>query len=520
MTARETDFLVIGSGIAGLTTALSLAQHGHVIIITKSNQEACNSYHAQGGIAAAIGEEDSPELHLEDTLRTGVGHADGDSVEMLVRMGPEIISLLADWGTPFDRDGSKFALAKEGSHSKARILHVTGDATGKGIIDSLLLEIRKHPSISFVSHTMVVDLIIQDGECAGVYTVDKETDITQYYARHGVVLATGGCGQIYQHTTNDLVSTGDGFAMAYRAGAELTDMEFVQFHPTALHIDQNPMFLISEAVRGEGAVLVTEDHTPFMHKYSEWGDLAPRDVVSRAIFQETMEGHHVYLDATKLTVDFANRFPTIFTACMEVGIDPRVDLIPVTPAAHFMMGGVKTDLSGQTTIPRLFACGEVARTGVHGANRLGSNSLLEGAVFARKVALTIASLSKRTVKPLQEIEVSVRLCNNKQKEEQWKQQIQQVMWKYAGISRTKLGMEKGLQELKSISDQIPSSYLESQNMLQVAQIVLQAALWREESRGGHYRSDYPKTEEIWASRQYIVEENQQHESHSIASIHS
>jgi L-aspartate oxidase len=520
MTARETDFLVIGSGIAGLTTAISLAQHGHVIIITKSNQEACNSYRAQGGIAAAIGEGDSPDLHLEDTLRTGVGHADGDSVEMLVRMGPEIISLLADWGTPFDRDGSKYALAKEGSHSKARILHVTGDATGKGIIDSLLLEVSKHPSISFVSHTMVVDLIVQNGECTGVVAADEDVDVTQYYARYGVILATGGCGQIYQHTTNDLVSTGDGFAMAYRAGAAVTDMEFVQFHPTALHSDRNPMFLISEAVRGEGAVLVTEDHVPFMKKYSTWGDLAPRDIVSRAIYQETMDGHRVFLDARKLKVDFANRFPTIFSTCMEVGIDPRVDLIPVTPAAHFIMGGVKTDLSGQTTIPRLFACGEVACTGVHGANRLGSNSLLEGAVFARRVALTISGLPRRTMSPIQEIDVSIRLCNNKQKEKQWKQQIQQLMWKYAGISRTKSSLKKGLQELKSISEQIPSSYLESQNMLQVAQMILQSALWREESRGGHYRSDYPRAEETWASRQYIVEENQQHESHSIASIHS
>jgi L-aspartate oxidase len=520
MTARVTDFLVIGSGIAGLTTALSLAQHGHVIIITKSNEEACNSYRAQGGIAAAIGEEDSPELHLEDTLRTGVGHADGNSVDMLVRMGPEIISLLADWGTSFDREGTEFALAKEGSHSKARILHVTGDATGKGIMDSLLLCAKKHPSISFVSHTMVVDLIMQNEQCAGALTIDQKRGTNRYFARFGVVLATGGCGQVYRHTTNDRVSTGDGLAMAYRAGAVLADMEFIQFHPTALNVDQNPMFLISEAVRGEGAILVTEDRVPFMKKYSEWGDLAPRDVVSRAIYQETRNGHQVYLDATCIKRSFEKRFPTIFATCMQAGIDPRVDLIPVTPAAHFIMGGVKTDLSGQTSISRLFACGEVACTGVHGANRLASNSLLEGAVFARQVAKKMISLSPLFFSSLQEDEVSIRLCNDKQKEDRWKRQIQDILWKYAGIVRTKSEMEQGIEELISISTQLPPTYLESQNMLQVAQIIIKSALWREESRGGHFRSDHPETLVDWALRQYIVEEKLHHEPNSIASIHS
>jgi L-aspartate oxidase len=520
MTARVTDFLVIGSGIAGLTTALSLAQHGHVIIITKSSEEACNSYRAQGGIAAAIGEEDSPELHLEDTLRTGVGHADGNSVDMLVRMGPEIISLLSDWGTSFDREGTEFALAKEGSHSKARILHVTGDATGKGIMDSLFLCAKKHPSISFVSHTMVVDLLMENEECVGALTIDQERRAIRYYARFGVVLATGGCGQVYKYTTNDKVSTGDGLAMAYRAGAVLADMEFVQFHPTALNVDQNPMFLISEAVRGEGAILVTEDRVPFMKKYSEWKDLAPRDVVSRAIYQETRNGHQVYLDATSIKGSFEKRFPTIFTTCMQVGIDPRVDLIPVTPAAHFMMGGVKTDLSGQTSISRLFACGEVACTGVHGANRLASNSLLEGAVFARQVAKKITSFPLLLFSSIQEDEVSIRLCNDKQEEDKWKQQIQDLLWKYAGIVRAKSEMEQGLVELISISDQLPPTYLETQNMLQVAQMIIKSALWREESRGGHFRSDYPETLVDWALQQYIVEEKLPHEFNSIASIYS
>lgn len=516
MTARAADFLVIGSGIAGLTTALSLAQHGHVIIITKSKEEACNSYRAQGGIAAAIGEGDSPQLHLEDTLRTAVGHADPVSADLLVQMGPETVSLLAKWGTPFDREGTGFALAKEGSHSKARILHVTGDATGKGITDALLKKAREHSSISFVSHTMVADFIIQDGECLGVLTVDQSQVTTCYLAYHGVVLATGGCGQVFQYTTNDVVSTGDGFAMAYRAGALLTDMEFVQFHPTALDATQNPMFLISEAVRGEGAVLVTEDGIPFMNRYSDWGDLAPRDIVSRAIYQETMNGRRVFLDARNVKGSFHERFPTITAACRQYGVEPTEDLIPVTPAAHFIMGGVKTDLTGQTTISRLFACGEVACTGVHGANRLASNSLLEGAVFARRVAEKLATLPRHTKEPIYS---SLRLCNDKQKEENWKQQIRQLMWKYAGIVRTYSGLEQGLEELKALQVQIEPTHLESQNMLQVAHMILTAALWREESRGGHFRIDFPVTMETWAGRQFLMGEKQ-HESNTIASNHS
>lgn len=500
-----TDFLVIGSGIAGLTTALSLAQHGHVIIITKSREEACNSYRAQGGIAAAIGAGDSPKLHLDDTLRTAVGHADPISADLLVRMGPATISLLAEWGTPFDQEGGQFALAKEGSHSKARILHVTGDATGRGITETLLKQVRVHANISMISHSMVADLLIRDGECLGAVAVDQYQSTTCYVARYGVVLATGGCGQVFQYTTNDLVSTGDGLAMAYRAGAQLTDMEFVQFHPTALAVAQNPMFLISEAVRGEGAVLVTENGEPFMKRYSDWGDLAPRDVVSRAIYEEMSQGHQVFLDARCLKNHFYERFPTITEACMKAGIDPTNQLIPVTPAAHFIMGGVKTDIYGQTSIPRLFACGEVACTGVHGANRLASNSLLEGAVFARRVAGKLATLPINTKKPAFPI---FTLCENKQEQEIWKQQIRFIMWEYAGIVRTYSGLKQGLEQLQNLELQIPKHKLECQNMLQIAQMIIHAAIWREESRGGHFRSDFPQTLDKWARKQYMVEEKQ------------
>ncbi len=498
-----TDFLVIGSGIAGLTTALSLSQHGHVIIITKSREEACNSYRAQGGIAAAIGVGDSPKLHLDDTLRTAVGHADPVSADLLVRMGPATISLLAEWGTPFDQEEGQFALAKEGSHSKARILHVTGDATGKGITETLLNQAREHENITLVSHSMVADLLVQDGECLGAVAVDQHQGTTCYIARYGVVLAAGGCGQVFQYTTNDLVSTGDGLAMAYRAGAQLTDMEFIQFHPTALNVAQNPMFLISEAVRGEGAFLVTENGEPFMKRYSDWGDLAPRDVVSRAIYEEMSQGHQVFLDARCLGDRFSERFPTITAACKLAGIDPINDLIPVTPAAHFIMGGVKTDIFGQTTISRLFACGEVAYTGVHGANRLASNSLLEGAVFARRVADKLATLPVHTKKPAFSL---LTLCEDKQEQEVWKQKIRNIMWEYAGIVRTYSGLIQGLEQLRNLEQQISPQAIECQNMLQVAQMIVRAAIWREESRGGHYRSDFPQTMENWARKQFMVEE--------------
>jgi L-aspartate oxidase len=520
MTARETDFLVIGSGIAGLTTALSLAQHGHVMIITKAEEVACNSYRAQGGIAAAIGSEDSIELHRDDTLRTGVGHADAVSVTMLVQMAPETIQRLTDWGISFDREGNQYALTREGSHSQPRILHVTGDATGKGMIDALLLAARKHPSISFVSHMIVCDLLLVNGECIGVTAFNDGGIPVTYVANYGVVLATGGCGQVYRYTTNDLVSTGDGLAMAYRAGAVLTDMEFIQFHPTALKMEQNPMFLISEAVRGEGAKLVTSTGYPFMDRYSEWGDLAPRDIVSRAIYNEMMDGHDVFLDARSLQIPFAERFPTIFATCKQMGINPDRDLIPVTPAAHFIMGGIKTDRFGRTNIPRLYACGEVACTGVHGANRLASNSLLEAAVFAQRVAQSLATLRKHTQRPCNDGNLLPIMCNNKHEEQQMKQSIQQIMWECAGIVRSKEGMKKGLQQLSVFQQQALNFSIEIHNMLQVAQIILRSALWREESRGGHYRLDFPQTEEKWALQQYMVKETCGNECHSTASIYS
>jgi L-aspartate oxidase len=502
MRQMVTDFIVVGSGIAGLSTALSLAASGQVMILTKACEQESNSFRAQGGIAAAVGAGDSPELHRQDTLRTGANLCDPTSVDVLVRSGPQTIQLLTRWGTCFDRKGDEWALGREGAHSVSRILHVEGDSTGAGITRSLLQQASLHPQIQLFTHTLVADLLIKDGVCRGVVAVDVNQAPVYYLARKGVVLATGGCGQVYRYTTNDRVSTGDGFAMAYRAGAKLTDMEFIQFHPTALALEQNPMFLVSEAVRGEGAILVNDGGEAFMKRYHEWQSLAPRDVVARAIYCEMQAGHQIYLDATMIKSSFAERFPAIDRQCKKFGIDPGKDWIPVTPAAHFIMGGIKTDLYGQTTIPRLFACGEVACTGVHGANRLASNSLLEGAVFAQRIGDRLAILADQTTEAF--AFVSPSLCNHQQMEQTWKEQMRQIMWDYAGIVRSSSGLSAGILQLKQLSEQIGAEYIECHNMLTTAHIIMKAALWRKESRGGHYRYDFPEMIPAWSQKHQVI----------------
>lgn len=503
MTRIVTDFIVVGSGIAGLTTALSLANSGEVIILTKAQEDASNSFRAQGGIAAAIGKDDSPELHREDTLRTGADLCNPDSVDLMVKMAPDTIRLLAKWGTPFDQKNGYFALAKEGAHSVSRILHVRGDSTGAGITSSLLNQVEKTDSVVLKTHTLVKDLIVYENVCRGVVTVDQTGEVTIYLAKKGVVLATGGCGQLFRYTTNDLVSTGDGIAMAHRAKVRLMDMEFVQFHPTALAVEQNPMFLISEAVRGEGAILRNQDGEPFMEKVHKWRDLAPRDVVSRAIYQEMKRGNRVYLDATSLGSRFKERFPKIYRECLKHNIDPQKDWIPVTPAAHFLMGGICTDLYGETSLPRLFACGEVACTGVHGANRLASNSLLEGAVFAQRVAKKLSEYEDLPTSDTPPI-IYEALCINKQSDEVWRRRIQEIMWECCGIVRSSEGLLKGLSQIEQLQKNLPLGMFECENMLTVAHIMLKSALWRKESRGGHYRCDYPKTIPGWSQKHNVI----------------
>src|SRR6185436_12196372 len=381
----RTRVLVVGSGVAGLHTAWRASASGEVHVLTKRSLFDSATAYAQGGIAAALGAGDSPELHRRDTLAAGGVLCNADAVRVLVDEGPERVRELAGAGARFDVDASgRFTLGREAAHSRKRIVHAQGDQTGAEVARTLIARVVESPRITVIEHARVLDLIVEGGRVYGVRASVEGQPVD--FVSDATVLATGGCGQVFRHTTNPQVATGDGFAIAHRAGAKLADMEFVQFHPTALDTPENPLSLVSEAVRGEGAILLNEEGKRFMLERHRLAELAPRDVVAREIFREQAGGKTVFLDARKLGKTFEKRFPGIFAICRARGIDPSVDPIPVTPAAHYMMGGIVTDLRGRASLTRLYACGEVSRTGVHGANRLASNSLLEGLVFAERVA--------------------------------------------------------------------------------------------------------------------------------------
>jgi L-aspartate oxidase len=494
----RTRFLVVGSGVAGLHTAWRASDAGDVAVLTKMSLFDSATAYAQGGIAAALGAGDSPELHWKDTLAAGAALCDAKAVQVLVEEGPTRVKELATAGAHFDLDPhGKFQLGKEGAHSRRRIVHAHGDQTGAEIARTLIERVGESEQIQVYEKTRVLDLIVDNDCCVGVRaTIAGEP---AEFLADAVVLAAGGCGQLYRYTTNPVVATGDGFAIAHRAGVRLADMEFVQFHPTALDTPENPLALISEAVRGEGATLVNDKGERFMLKRHKLAELAPRDVVARAIFREQQRGHRVFLDARNIGRSFEERFPGNNALCKARGIDPAQDLIPVTPAAHYMMGGIVTDLTGRSSLPRLYACGEVSRTGVHGANRLASNSLLEGLVFAERVArdmLTMSALeqfppAKRwTVPRLVDRGAAQVAVDN----------IRQVMWDYAGIDRTAKGLRRCLEELHTIEQRLPRGTTEEANMVETARLIAEAALLRQESRGGHYRSDFPRTKRKWQKR--------------------
>ena len=498
MTERvRTRFLVVGSGVAGLHTAWRASEHGDVMLLTKRSLFDSATAYAQGGIAAALGAGDSPALHRQDTLAAGAALCDAAAVQVLVEEGPARVRELQTAGADFDLDPKgRLSLGREAAHSKNRIVHAHGDQTGAEVARTLVARVRETKRIRVLEKARVLDLIVRRGTCYGVRAsiAGKAMEIIA----DATVLATGGCGQIYRYTTNPVVATGDGFAIAHRAGVTLADMEFVQFHPTALDTPENPLALISEAVRGEGAILVNSRGVRFMKGRHRLAELAPRDVVARAIFREQKKGP-VFLDARKLGDRFAERFPGIFSLCKARGIDPRSDLIPVTPAAHYMMGGVVTDLRGRANVARLYAVGEVARTGVHGANRLASNSLLEGLVFAERVARDMASaneigkppaIGKWRVPPLADRGAAQVAAD----------EIRAVMWEHAGIARTARGLRTALERLADIGRRLPLGATEELNMLQTAHLVVEAALLRKESRGGHYRADYPRAKRTWSGR--------------------
>jgi L-aspartate oxidase len=492
---KETDFIVIGSGIAGLRAAIGLSGSGsRVVVLTKDRLAESNTEYAQGGVAVVLSEEDQVGQHLQDTLVAGAGLCDESAVRVLVEEGPRYIMELIEWGTQFDTEGGKLLFTKEAAHSHRRILHAHGDSTGREIVRALLSHARSAQNIEMKAHAATLDIIVSEGRAIGVSYIDSETQRVRRLFGRATVLATGGAGQLYAHTTNPDVATGDGVAMAYRAGAPVCDMEFVQFHPTALNIPGAPRFLISEAVRGEGGRLINVEGKRFMSQYDPREELAPRDIVSRAIVAEMFRTRapHVYLDVTHLSSTFLrDRFPKIFITCLQYNYDITRDPIPVSPAAHYVMGGVRTDTEGLSAVPGLYAAGEVASTGVHGANRLASNSLLEGLVFGARAA----EAALRDAQPLGKIpEFQAETASGDWAlDREVRQEVSKLMWRYAGIIREGNGLNNLTNKLKEISSR--SLNIATRNFVTVANLITEAARFRTESRGGHYREDYPRRDD-------------------------
>jgi len=498
----KTDFLVIGSGIAGLNFALKAAQYGRVTIVTKKEIMESNTNLAQGGIAAVTRKDDSFQMHIEDTLRTGCGLSNKRAVEILVKNGPKEIQSLISFGAKFDKENNEPHLTREAGHSKDRILH-SGDTTGREIERALTRSVRESKNIEVLENCFAVDVIVKDAKCYGASVLDVKSKEVVDISSRGTIVATGGVGYLYQNTTNPEIATGDGVAMAFRGTAKVEDMEFVQFHPTTLNKHGAPHFLISETFRGEGAILVNENGERFLEKCDVMGELAPRDVVSRAIFNELKKGS-VYLDMRHKTKSFIlKRFPMIYQECLKYGIDITKDLIPVSPAAHYICGGIKTNEYGETSIRNLLAFGECACTEVHGANRLASNSLLESVVFSSLGALKAKRLLKNEVKAPKP-QKEAKFCDiNLQELENLEAELRKSMWDYVGIIRNEENLNLMLRKLGQLEERINGlnengiqvQFLELKNMILVSQLIAEAALVRKESRGTHYREDYPRTDD-------------------------
>ncbi len=508
----EVDYAIVGSGVAGLRAAVELGQAGSVLVLAKSALTESATEYAQGGIAAALSDEDQISLHEEDTLRAGDGLCNPAAVRVMVKEGPRYIQELIEWGTEFDRAGTRLAFTREGAHSRSRILHAHGDSTGREIARALFAKASTIRGVTFQANAFTTELLLDDGRVAGLRYLNEETRELCDVRASAVLLATGGLGQIYRDTTNPAVATGDGMAIAFEAGAILSDLEFVQFHPTALAMQGAPCFLLSEALRGEGGVLRTMELDRFMKRHHEAGELAPRDIVARAIVAEMLATgtEHVYLDMTALKPDHVRqRFPRIYSTCQQYGIDIAADLIPVRPAAHYSMGGVKTDLFGHTSLPGLFAAGETAMPGVHGANRLASNSLLEGLVFGARAGKAMAKEFKPKSKPTKSGNPQGKAGKHAAGGNPGHNPgnpdatsppaelaaIRELMWKDVGIIRSESRLNHALEKLAGLKVAHPAEPSraghELYNVWLLAQLIARSALARQESRGSHYRSDHP-----------------------------
>ena len=504
---KRYDYVIVGSGIAGLYTALLAKEQGSVLVITKGDIDDCNTKHAQGGIAAAIGRSDSPDLHFRDTVGVGDGLCDEEAAHILTDEASDRITDLVNFGVPFDTSSGEIALAMEAAHSRPRILHAGGDATGEHIELTLSQQVRSSP-IQVLEDCLATELVVEGGVVRGVKALDCRTGSTEQFDCRFLILATGGAGQLFKFNTNSAVATGDGIALAFGAGAKIVDMEFFQFHPTALRLPGVTPFLISEAVRGEGGMLRNSSGYRFMTDYAPDGELAPRDVVARSIVYEMQKTgtDRVFIDVTHLPARVITaRFPHIYSFCREHGLDITRDLIPVAPAAHYMMGGVKTNSWGETSIAGLFAAGEVACTGVHGANRLASNSMLEVVAFGKRIiertrnGAGVDTSDDRNggavCRSLGRVEVSLDLPAPSLSA------LQQLHWDKVGIIRDKDGLTEAAATLAGWQQCLPQptdrpSY-ELSNLVLTGRLVTEAALYREESRGAHFRFDFPKNSPEW-----------------------
>jgi len=512
---EETDFLIVGGGISGLRASIEI-KSSKVLLIYKNGLNETSTYNAQGGIAVGINETDSPTKHFNDTLKAGSGINNEEAVKILVNEGIDRVKELIDWGFSFDKNNDKYHFTKEGGHSCNRILHADGDSTGKKVAEFLYQKVSSYPNIKILHNYFLIDLISVENKIVGAILLDTLKNSILIIKTKAIVLASGGAGQIFQETTNPSSLTGDGHISAFRKGAELMDLEFFQFHPTTFYLAGAPRFLISEAVRGEGGILKNSYGDRFMSDYHPLKELAPRDIVTKAIIDQMKKTNTncVYLDLSHFSLSFIKeRFPTIYEFCKKYKINLPKDLIPVRPSAHYFMGGIKIDLWGKTNLKNLYACGEVACNGLHGANRLASNSLLEGLVFGARVGKVIQEDKREKnnffnfkYKFPQKADILID-------KDDLKRSIKSLMWRNVGIERDEESLKYALEKLNSwekyafLKEFRERAGFESQNMLVLAKLITHSSLLRQESRGTHYRTDYPKTDDKNWKKHIVVNKN-------------